>query len=108
MDVTGPILLELKTLRHMVIFVKQPVVYIETIDTNSMIQHRLDSQQIKKGEDDENQTEYQVASEVLKFGETLQPSAEESQLSIHKINQAETISYYISEGPEPEYDVKEQ
>ena len=35
----GPILLGLKTLRHMGIFVKHPMVYIETINTISLIQH---------------------------------------------------------------------
>ena len=48
-DATGPILLGLKTPRCMGIFVKHSVVYIETIDMHSMIQHRLASQQIKKG-----------------------------------------------------------
>ena len=51
-------LLGLKALRHMGIFLKYPKVYIGTIDINPMIQHRLASQQIKKGEDEENQTEY--------------------------------------------------
>ena len=50
------------------IFEKHPMVYIETIDIQSMIQHRLASQQIKKGEEDENHTENQVASEVTKVG----------------------------------------
>ena len=105
-DATDPILLELKTLRCMGIFVKCPMVYIEIIDIHSVIQHRLASQQIKKGEDDENQTEYQVASEVPKVGETCQPP--ESQVSIDMINQVQAIPDYISEGPESEYDIEEQ
>ena len=84
------------------------MVYIDTIDIHSMIQHRLGRQQIKKGEDDGNQTEYQVASEVPKVGEMHQPPAEESQVSIDMINQAQAIPDYISEGLEPEYDVEEQ
>ena len=47
-DVTDPILLRLKTLRSMGIFVKHPMVYIETIDLHSMIQHRLATLHIKK------------------------------------------------------------
>ena len=35
------------------------------------------------------------------------PPAEESQVSIDMINQFQAISDYISEGPEPEYDVEE-
>ena len=58
--------------------------------------------------DEQNQTEYQVASEVLKVGETCQPPAEECQVSIDMINQAQTIPDYISEGPEPEYNVEQQ
>ena len=84
-DATGPILLGLKTLRCIVIFVKHPMVYIETIDIHSMIQHRLACQQIKKGEDDGNQTKYQVASEVPKLREMCQLPAEESLLSIDMI-----------------------
>ena len=34
------------------------MMYIENIDIHSMIQHRLGSQQIKKGKDDKNQNEY--------------------------------------------------
>ena len=45
-DPTVPILLGLKTLRCMGIFVKHPMVYIETTDIHPMIQHRLASQQI--------------------------------------------------------------
>ena len=71
-------------------------------------QHRLTSQQIKKGEDEESQTEYQVASEVFKIGETCKPPAEGSQVSIDMINHAQAISYYISEGPGPEYTIEEQ
>ena len=37
-----------------------------------------------------------------------QPPAEESQVSIDMINQAQAISDYISEGLQPEYDVEEQ
>ena len=87
-DATGPILLGLKTLRCMRIFVKHPMVYIETIDIHSIIQHRLANQQIKKGEDEENQAEYQVASEVPKVGQMSQLPVEESQVSIGMINQA--------------------
>ena len=65
---TGPIQLGLKTLRCIGIFVKHLMVYIETIDIDSMIQHRLASQQIKRREEEENKTEYQVASEVLTVG----------------------------------------
>ena len=90
------------------IFVKQAMVYIETIDIHSMVQHRLASQQIKKGEDDENQNEYHVASEVPKVGETCQPPAEESEVSCDMINQAQAIPDYISEGPEPEYNTEKQ
>ena len=50
------------------IFVKHPRVYFKTIDIHSIIQHRLVRQQIEKGEDEENQTEYQVAYEVSKVG----------------------------------------
>ena len=107
-DATGPIRLRLKTLRHIGIFVKHPMVYIETTDILSMIQDRLASQQIKKEEEDENQTEYQVASEVPKVWETCQQPVEESQVSIDMIDQTQAISDYISEGPEPEYDVEEQ
>ena len=82
------------------------MVHIETTDIHSMIQHRLASKHIKKGEDEEKQTEYQVASEVLKVGETFQP--QESQVSTYMINQAEAISDYISEGLKPVYDVEEQ
>ena len=46
------------------IFVKHPMMNTETIDIHSMIQHRLAIQHLKKGEDEENHTEYQVASEV--------------------------------------------
>ena len=90
------------------IFVKHPRVYIETTDIHSMIQHRLASQQIKKGEDEENHTEYQVASKVPKVGEMYQPPTEKSQVSTEMINQAQTISDYISEGLELVYDVEEQ
>ena len=83
------------------------MLYIETTDTHSMIQHRLSSQQIKKGEDDGNQTEYQVASEVPKVEKTCQPPAEESQASIDMMNKAQAIPDYISEGPEQDYDVEE-
>ena len=107
-DATGPTLLGLKTLRHMEIFVKHPMVHIVTIDIHFIIQHRLPSQQIKKGEDGENQSEYQVASEVLKVGETCQTPAEESQVSIDMIYQSQATSDYISEGLEPDYDVKGQ
>ena len=87
---------------------KHPMVYIETIDIQSMIQHRLASQQIKKGKDEENQTEYQVASEVPKVKEMYLPPAEESQVSIYMINKAQAIPDYISEGPKPEYNVEKQ
>ena len=90
------------------LFVKHPMVYIETTDIHFMIQHRLASQQIEKEEDEENQTEYQVVSEVPKVGEICQPPAEESEVSVDMINQAQAISDYISEGWEPEYDVEEQ
>ena len=73
-----------------------------------MIQHRLASQQIQKGEDEENQTEYQIASEVPKVEEVCQPPAEESQVSIDMINKALATPDYILEGPEPEYDVEKQ
>ena len=56
------------------------MVYIDTIDTHSMFQHRLASQKIKNGEDDENQIEYWVASEVPKVGKPCQPPAEESEV----------------------------
>ena len=36
-----------------------------------------------------------------------QPPAEKSQLSTDMIYEAQAISYYISEGLEPEYDVEE-
>ena len=81
--------------------------YIEPIDIHSMIQHRLASQQINKG-GEENQTEHQVASEVPTVGEICQPHVEEFQVSINMINQAQAISDYISEGLEPKYDVEEQ
>ena len=84
------------------------MVYIENNDIHSMIQHRLASQQIKKGEDDENQTEYQVPSAVPKVGEMCQPPTKESEVSITMINQAQAIIDYISEEPEPEYDIEEQ
>ena len=83
-----------------------PMVYIETTELHSTIQHRLTSQQIKKGEDEENQTENYVASEVPKVGTTHQPPAEESQVSTDMINQTEAVSDYI--GPEPEYNVEGQ
>ena len=69
-DTSGPILLGLKTLRHMGIFVKHPMMYIETCDIHSMIKCRLASQQLEKEERDENQTKYQIASEVPKVVET--------------------------------------
>ena len=40
--------------------------------------------------------------------EMCQLPAEEFQVSIDMINQAQAISYYISEGPEPECNVVEQ
>ena len=85
-----------------------PNVYIEATDIHSMNQHRLASKQIKKGGGWENQTEYEVASEVPKVGEMHQPPAEEPHVSINMINQALAILDYNSEGPEPEYDVEEQ
>ena len=94
-------------LKCMEIFVKHPMVYIETIDICSMIQHTWASQQIKNGEHEENQTEYQVASEVPMIWEAHQPPAEECQVSIDMINQAQAIPDYISEGLEPDYDVEE-
>ena len=103
----GPIVLGLKTLRHMGIFVKNLMVYIETIDIHPVIQHRLACQQIKKG-DEEYQIEYRVASEGPKHGEMCQPPAQESQVSIDMINQAQDIPDYISEGPETEYNTYEQ
>ena len=45
---------------------------------------------------------------MLKVRETCQPHAEESQISIDMINQAQAISDYISEEPEPKFDVKKQ
>ena len=62
-----------------------------------MIQHRLASQQIKKAEEDENQTEYQVAFQVPKIGETHQPPAEESQVSTDIINWAQAHLQIISQ-----------
>ena len=90
-------LLQLKTLRYMGIILKHPMVYIETTDLYSLIQHRLASKQIMKGEDEENQTQYQVASEVPKVGEMHQSPAEESQVLTDMINQDQTISDYIPE-----------
>ena len=84
------------------------MVCIETIDIHSMIQHRLASQQIKMVEDEENQTEYRVVSEVHTIGEMHHPPAKKSYVSIDMINQAQTIPDYISEGPEPEYDKEGQ
>ena len=107
-DATEPILLKLKTLKMYGDLCETTMVYIETIDIHSMIQHRLAIQQIQKGGDKENQTEYQVASEVCKIWETNEPPAEESQVSIDMINQAQANWYYISEGLEREYDVDEQ
>ena len=103
-----PILLGLQALRCMGIFVKQPMVYIETIDIPSKIQCRLASQQIKKGEYEEYQTEYQVAPEVPTVREMCQPPAEESKVSIDMINHTQAIPDYISEGTESEYDIEEQ
>ena len=51
-----------------------PLVQIKTTEIHSMIQHTLASQQIKKGEDEENQTDCLVASEVPKVGEIHQPT----------------------------------
>ena len=47
-DTTGPILLGLKTLRHMGLFVKLPIMYIETIDIHTMIQHRLPVNKLRR------------------------------------------------------------
>ena len=103
-DARGQILLGMKTVRHMGNFVTHSMIYIETIDIHSMIQYRLASQQVKK-EEEENQTVYQVASEMPKVGEMCQSPTEESQVSTDMIDQAQTISDYISEGLESEYDV---
>ena len=110
-DAQGPILLGLKTLRHIGIFTKHPRVYIETIGIHSTNPGL--ASQLKEGENDQTKSKYcNIALDAPKVGVAAFPSsarelvspAQVSRDNVHANIHLDLLSERLNE---PQYDIED-
>ena len=112
-DIEGPTLLGLKTLRHMRIFNKHPWIYIEITDLHSM-NLALASKQPKEGNDGQNLSECQnTVSGVPKVGVAACPTPAEKLLVPSQVNDDVVyvnvhLDFSDWWGEPDEYDIKDE